>query len=225
LAASQDPYDQRQGPVQRRLGEALNRIAEANKVPLKFLLSVWSPPSSMKCLSQAPSYLPVEGTAPQSTTNRSSLCTNLSSAFADWLIAGLEMHRQAGIPVYALSFQNEPYFTEPYDSCFYVQSYYAQALAYVAPRIKATFPNVKLFGPENMLFMEAGSSKDYHYLGEIKTNAAALAALDVKGQSPARRSCCRRTASTPSSRATSTRAWFQCRRCPTPAATSRSTLW
>lgn len=173
--AGQDADWNKQKPVV----QTLKRIADANKVPLKFLLTVWSPPSSMKCTCSTSPWLPVEGTAPQSTKGGNCLCKNSWSAFADWLNAGLDMYRQIGVDVYALSFQNEPYFSESYNSTFYLQDYYAQALAYVGPRVKGVFPNVKLFGAENMLQLEAGSDKDYFYTAAINANAGASAALDV----------------------------------------------
>ena len=164
---------------QKPVVQTLKRIADAQNVPLKIILTVWSPPSSMKCTYQSGTWMPIEGTAPQSTKGGHTLCQNSRDAFVSWLIAGLQMYKDIGVDVYGLSFQNEPYFTESYNSCFYYQPYYAQTLAYVGPKIKAAFPGVKLFGAENMLAMEAGSSDDYFYTGEIQRNAPAAAALDI----------------------------------------------
>jgi glucuronoarabinoxylan endo-1,4-beta-xylanase len=175
--ANQDADWAKQKPVV----QTLKRIADANKIPLKVILTVWSPPSAMKCkVPKEGSFMPIEGTAPQSTKGGNTLCKNAWEDFATWLIAGLQLYKDVGVDVFGLSFQNEPYFWEPYNSCFYVQPYYAQTLAFLGPKIKAAFPNVKLFGPENMLQMEAGHSKDYFYVGEMRrNNAAAAAALDV----------------------------------------------
>ena len=166
---------------QKPLVQTLKRIADANQIPLKVILSVWSPPSAMKCrVPKEGSFMPIEGTAPQSTKNGNTLCKNSWDDFANWLVAGLQLYKDIGVEVFGLSFQNEPYFWEPYNSCFYAQAYYAQTLAFLGPKIKAVFPHVKLFGPENMLQMEAGDRKDYLYVGEMRrNNAAAAAALDV----------------------------------------------
>jgi glucuronoarabinoxylan endo-1,4-beta-xylanase len=169
---------------QRPVVQTLKRVADANHVPFRVLLSIWSPPSAMKCLStDASGDLPIEGTAPQSTKGGNTLCRGSRDAFAAWLIAGLQMYRDVGVEVYGLSLQNEPYFWEFYNSCFYLQEYYAETLAYVGPKLKAAFPGVKLFGPENMLEMEAGPSKDYFYTGIARQTGAAsyLDALAVHG--------------------------------------------
>ena len=174
--ASQDADWTKQKPVV----QSLKRLADANQIPLRVILTVWSPPSALKCLADANNnYLPIEGTAPQSTKGGNTLCKNSWNDFAAWLITGLQMYKDIGVDVFGLSFQNEPYFMESYNSCFYVQSYYAQTLAYIGPKIKAAFPNVKLFGPENMLEMEAGSSKDYFYVGVMNSTSGAAAAADV----------------------------------------------
>jgi glucuronoarabinoxylan endo-1,4-beta-xylanase len=178
--ASQDADWAKQKPVVL----TLKRLADANQIPLRVILTVWSPPSTMKCKADSQNnYLPIEGTAPQSTKNGNTLCQGSWADFANWLIAGLQLYKDAGVDVYGLSFQNEPYFYQPYNSCFYVQPYYAQTLAAIAPKIKAAFPSVKLFGSENMLEMEAGGSKDYFYTSEIKKAGAqgALDALAVHG--------------------------------------------
>jgi glucuronoarabinoxylan endo-1,4-beta-xylanase len=174
--ASQDADWTKQKPVV----QSLKRLSDANQIPLRVILTVWSPPSALKCeVDSANSYLPIEGTAPQSTKGGSTLCKSSWDDFAAWLIAGLQMYKDIGVDVFGLSFQNEPYFMESYNSCFYVQSYYAQTLAYVGPKIKAVFPKVKLFGPENMLEMEAGDSRSYFYVGVMESTSAAVAAEDV----------------------------------------------
>ena len=175
------PYEQdADWTKQKPVVQTLKRIADAQHVPLKIILTVWSPPSTMKCLANAASgHAPVEGTAPQSAKGGNSLCVNSRDAFAAWLLAGLKLYKDIGIDVYGLSFQNEPYFWESYNSCFYDQANYAQTLAYLGPKIKAAYPAVKLFGAENMLEMEAGASGNYFYTGEIQRVPAAGAALDI----------------------------------------------
>lgn len=174
--AGQDADWSKQEPVVR----TLKRLADLNQIPLKFVFTVWSPPSAMKCVpDENHGYFPIEGTNPRSTKGGNTLCRNSWDDFAAWLVAGVKLYQDAGVSPYALSFQNEPYFWEPYNSCFYVQDYYAQTLAYVGPKVKAAYPSIKLFGAENMLEMEGGSDRRYFYTGTIQANAAASAALDV----------------------------------------------
>jgi hypothetical protein len=87
-------------------------------------------------------------------------------------------------PCSTLSFQNKPCFWEPYNSCFYAQDAYAETLAAIGPTFKASFPNVKLFGAENMLGMECGKSPGtafdpYWYSANIMGVPAALSAIDA----------------------------------------------
>jgi O-glycosyl hydrolase len=170
---------------QKPVVQTLQRIADANHIPLRVLLTIWSPPSAMKCKVADGTWLPIEGTAPQSTKGGNTLCMNSRDAFVSWLTAGLQMYRDIGVNIYGLSFQNEPLFWQPYNSCFYQQGYYAQTLGYVGPKLKASFPQLKLFGAENMLEMEAGTDRDYFYTGAIKSSGqiSVIDALAVHGYS------------------------------------------
>jgi MYXO-CTERM domain-containing protein len=105
------------------------------------------------------------------------------NSFAGWLVAGLQMYKDIGVDVYGLSMQNEPMLWQG-NSCYYGEAQYAQHLSEVGPIVKASFPSVRLFGPENMLGMEcdAGSSgTDFYpgsYTAAIMNNSGALSAID-----------------------------------------------
>lgn len=163
---------------QRPVVEGIARTARNNNVNLKVVLTVWSPPGDMKCqvtedvrISTAP--------WPNGTKGGGTLCVNKYEAFADWLIQGIQMYKDVGVDVYAISPQNEPLFWQQYNSCFYAQQWYADMLKVVGPRVKARFPNVKIFGAENMLEMEAGKDKQWFYNAAIKNTPAALQSLDI----------------------------------------------
>jgi hypothetical protein len=70
------------------------------------------------------------------------------------------------------------------NSCFYGQEQYAQHLSEVGPIVKASFPNVRLFGPENMLGSEcdAGTNgTDFDpdsYTAAVMNNSGALSVID-----------------------------------------------
>jgi len=165
--------------VQKPVVLALKAKADAERAPFKVLLTVWSPPAALKCQLGSDN-LPIAGTPnPGGTKNGGALCPDKKDALVDWLKAGLQMYRDAGVEVYALSFQNEPLFVEPYNSCVYAASYYAEVLADIGPKLKAAFPNVKLFGSENMLEMEGGTDSQYFYTTAIKSSSGAANALDA----------------------------------------------
>jgi glucuronoarabinoxylan endo-1,4-beta-xylanase len=134
------------------LVQAMKSKADRSGVPLKFLVSLWTPPASMKCAGTHDTWGAPTSTPHQYGTKQGGvLCAASQSAFAAWLVAGLQMHRDAGVEVYALSMQNEPAFVQGYNSCFYDYTYYRDVLKAVGPTVKAAFPNVKFLGAEHML--------------------------------------------------------------------------
>jgi glucuronoarabinoxylan endo-1,4-beta-xylanase len=184
-AAPQDA----QWNIQKPVVQALYAAANASKVPLKTVLTVWSPPANDKC-TVAANGVPTWGTCatpvtrPTDTKGGNILDPAMVNSFASWLVAGLQMYKDIGVDVYGLSMQNEPMFWQAYNSCFYEQGQYAQHLSEVGPIVKASFPNVKLFGSENMLGIECGAGASgtnfdpYFYTQAIMSNSGALAAID-----------------------------------------------
>ncbi|MGE5557313.1 MAG: glycoside hydrolase family 30 beta sandwich domain-containing protein, partial [Bacillota bacterium] len=182
----QDAWWGKQSP----LAQALKQKADAYNVPLKYVLTVWTPPSAYKWWC---SFTWAGDTAAQRgpggadtlppycwpTFNGGTLNPEKYADYANWLKAGLQMYENAGIDVYALSLQNEPLFTEPYNSCTYTTFWYVDLLNNVVPSVKAGFPGVKIFGSENMLGLE-GAAENYQwfYHMAIKNNPQALSNLD-----------------------------------------------
>jgi glucuronoarabinoxylan endo-1,4-beta-xylanase len=165
---------------QRPVVEALRDRAAASAVPLKTILSVWSPPSSMKCASNGDSIH--EGTPnPGGTKDGGAVCPSQRQRFAEWLIDGLQLYALTGVKVYALSFQNEPLFRQSYNSGRYPRAAYADTLAAIGPVIHARFPGVKLFGPESLLDTEAGKNgtefDPYWFTAHVLSNSRALQQL------------------------------------------------
>ncbi|HWO09583.1 MAG TPA: hypothetical protein VNN80_08900 [Polyangiaceae bacterium] len=165
---------------QRSVALALRERAVASRVPLKTILSVWSAPASMKCESDRDAIH--EGKPhPGGTKGGGAVCPSRRDAFAEWLIGGLKLYAGIGIDVYALSLQNEPLFRQSFNSGRYPQAAYAELLAAVGPRVRAAFPQVKLFGAENMLEIECGRDggqfDPWWYTGNLLARPQALAQL------------------------------------------------
>jgi O-glycosyl hydrolase len=170
---------------QRPVVQALVNYASQRGVKLKIILTAWSPPASMKCLSDDGTTCNSSPPArPADTKGGNILDPAMRSDLAAWLIAGAQMYHDAGADLYAVSFQNEPLFKEDYNSCVYKQDAYAKTLAAIGQTIKATFPNLKLFGSENMLGTECGKSPGtafdpYWYTANIMNVPAALSSIDA----------------------------------------------
>src|ERR1035437_2645596 len=141
---------------QKPVVQAMWNKAKASGVPLKIILTVWSPPSSMKCVVGSDTT-----PHPDGTKNGGSLCPPKRADYANYLVAALKQYKDIGVDVFALSFQNEPLFVESYNSCVYTQKEYADTLASIGPIIHTAYPSVKLFGSENMLGTECGGANGF----------------------------------------------------------------
>ena len=165
----------------RPVVQAMANKAKSSGVPLKIILTVWSPPSSMKCVVGTNGVQ--DGTPhPGGTKNGGGLCPSKRTAYADWLVAGLKQYADIGVEVYGLSFQNEPLFVEFYNSCVYNSQEYADTLAAIGPIIHAAYPNLKLFGSENMLAIECGGKNGfdpYWYTANVMSRPAALSQMGM----------------------------------------------
>ena len=104
---------------------------------LKVISSMWSPPAWMKTNAD--------------TINGGHLRTDRRPHFAKYC-AGvcLAFSNYWGVPLYALSPQNEAYFTEPYDSCVYTYSEYYEMMKYLAAAFKRWNVTSRVYGPEDM---------------------------------------------------------------------------
>jgi O-glycosyl hydrolase len=177
---SEEPKQDANWAKQKPVVQGLKRIADANRVPLKFLLTVWSPPSSMKCATASVQAGQKPCAAnPDGLKNGGSLDPSKYAAFADWLAQGIKNYADVGVDLYGISPQNEPKFVETYNSCEYdvdptKLNSYAKMIEAVAPLVKNTYPNVKIFGTENMLGLEG---QQWFYCGSL--DSAAWANFDV----------------------------------------------
>lgn len=160
--------------------EGLAKIAAEKNVPLKFIFTVWSPPADLKCALDENDN-PVSGTPnPGGTKNGGTLDPAKHTEYGNWLADGIQLFKNSGIDVYAFSPQNEPLFKQSFNSCFYKPAGgYTNMIKNVIPVVKARFPNIKVFGAENMLEMEGGKDRQYFYNASLLNDNAALQNIDI----------------------------------------------
>ena len=157
---SEEPNQDANWAKQKPVVQGLKGVADAANVPLKFIFTVWTPPSSMKCTVDSVQ----AGTKPctpnpDGLKNGGTLDPSQYAAYAQWLEAGVKNYADAGVTLYALSPQNEPMFVQTYNSCVYdidatKLNSYAKMIEAVVPAVRKVYPNVKIFGTENMLALE-----------------------------------------------------------------------
>ncbi len=166
---------------------ALKAKAQQSGVDLKFVLTVWSPPGVYKWSSNstwAGDANATRGPGPQgdywNERNGGTLNPNKYNDFAAWLGQAVQMYKDAGVNVYALSPQNEPMFAQTFNSCTYTTQWYNQMVKAVLPKVRTLHPGLRFFGSENMLDMEgADNNYPYFYHNALKNDAAALGQLDI----------------------------------------------
>jgi glucuronoarabinoxylan endo-1,4-beta-xylanase len=177
--ANQDADWGKQKPVV----QGLKAKADKYKVDLKFIATVWSPPADLKwdCnFTWAGDQTTTRRAGNVSTKNGGTLNPNKYTEYADWLKSHLQLYKDAGVDLYALSLQNELMFKQTFNSCTYTISWYNDLLVAVVPKVKANFPNVKIFGSENMLEMEGRDDNwKWFYHSGIKANSDATKNIDI----------------------------------------------
>ncbi|MBD3243820.1 MAG: hypothetical protein GF331_24730 [Chitinivibrionales bacterium] len=123
---------------QRAWIQALKAKADASGEPMRFIATYWSPPAWMKTNN--------------STTDGGSLKAGIENEFAEYAKATIRAYKEeCGVDLYALSLQNELAFSQYFNSCVYTPESYRDMVKIVGPQLHAAYPNVKLFGPEDML--------------------------------------------------------------------------
>jgi len=124
----------------------------------KLIMSVWSPMPWMKNNNSltngtnqnaAPPY----NTSPTSSSNQ--LRTDMYEEFAEMCLAYIKIIKQeAGIDLYALSIQNEPRFSQSYESCVYNGEALRDLIKVVGKRFKDEGVTTKLFMPEDVGYFD-----------------------------------------------------------------------
>ncbi|CAA9255060.1 MAG: GH30 / GH30_7 / GH30_6 / GH30_4 / GH30_1 / G H30_8 / GH30_5 / GH30_2 [uncultured Cytophagales bacterium] len=172
---------------QRPMVQALKAKADQYGVNLKMILTVWSPPGQFKWQSQmawAGDVNATRGPGPDGDywpeRAGGTLNPNKYNEFATWLSQGLQMYKNIGINVYAISPQNEPMFPQTFNSNTYTTRWYADMINAVMPQVKTQHPTVKVFGSENMLDMEGATNNfPYFYHSGLKADPTAMNHIDM----------------------------------------------
>jgi glucuronoarabinoxylan endo-1,4-beta-xylanase len=163
--------------------KGLKAKADKYNVDLKFIATVWSPPADLKweCkMSWAGDPDATRNPGIVSTKNGGTLNPNKYGEYADWLKSNIQLYKDAGINLYALSFQNELMFKQTYNSCIYTIPWYNDLLVAVTPKVKQSFPALKIFGSENMLEMEGRDDNwQWFYHSGLKANTEATKNIDI----------------------------------------------
>jgi glucuronoarabinoxylan endo-1,4-beta-xylanase len=171
----QDANWTKQSPVV----QGLKRKADQYGVNLKFIFTVWSPPASMK-VRVTDNVREIGVPHPFGTKSGGALDPTKYGEFAAWMGSGIENYRALGIEPYAVSPQNEPFFVHSFNSCWYKQEWYPEMLVGAMSILKANYPNVRVFGSEGMLEMEAADNNwQWFYHKQILDSAAARANIDI----------------------------------------------
>jgi glucuronoarabinoxylan endo-1,4-beta-xylanase len=152
---SQDADWEKQKPVV----EGIAAAAENARVDLKMIYTVWSPPADMKvAISDDDSWTDRERLVgvphPDGTKEGGALDPTKHEEFGNWLADGIALYEELGIDLYAISPQNEPFFEQFFNSCFYHPEWYAEMLKESIPFVRERYPDIKIFGGEGMLSME-----------------------------------------------------------------------
>lgn len=126
-----------------------------------FVATVWSPPYWMKTNNRvdngtnanaAPKY----NINPTAADNQ--LRTDMYNEFAEMCVAYVKiLKQQTGIDLYAFSIQNEPRFSQMYQSCLYSGAAMNDLLKVVGKRFKDEGLATKLFLPEDVGYLEGVS--------------------------------------------------------------------
>ena len=163
--------------------KGLKTKADKYNVTLKFIATVWSPPADLKweCnMSWAGDANATRNPGNVSTKNGGTLNPGKYTEYADWLKSNIQLYKDAGVDLYALSFQNELMFKQSFNSCQYTISWYNDLLVAATPKVKTEFPALKIFGAENMLEMEGKDENwKWFYHSGIKANSNATKNIDI----------------------------------------------
>lgn len=129
--------------------EKFHGLAGISGKPLKQIISIFSPPAYMK--------------DNKSTYNGGHLLPEYYSDFGKWVLECIASYQNAGVAVYAVSLQSQPSVKLSYfnNTCFYTPAEYARMVKAVAPLIKQAYPNVKIIGPEEMIWETANWATSY----------------------------------------------------------------
>ncbi len=142
------PNEPGQWPKQTGWIQALKAKADASGEPIKFITAYWTPPHWMK--------EPV-------TCCGGHLRYDCRDDLGTYSVQAIQDYKNIGIDLYAMSMQNEPDFNEPYNSCYYTHEQYRDMLKVAGPIIHSSWPSVKLYGAEHMLWVQEWDATNFEF--------------------------------------------------------------
>jgi glucuronoarabinoxylan endo-1,4-beta-xylanase len=143
-------------------GTLAQNLNHGNPGAVKIIGTIWSPPGWMKTNG--------------SPANGGSLRTDRYSHFAKYCAgASLGFEQTYGVPLYAISPQNEPVFDEPYNSCVYTPEQYRDTVAAVAGAFSTWGAHSKVYGSEDVGTVP---SRWLSFATTVAQNPAALQRMD-----------------------------------------------
>jgi O-glycosyl hydrolase len=148
---------------QTNWGQFAAQAVSATGGQMKLLGSVWTPPAWMKTNNS----LGNGGSLIQTQANL--------TQFARYMAAYVKGFQQAyGVPLYAVSIQNEPRFAEPYASCVYSDSQYVAAINAVGAEFARDGITTKIMAPEDV-GVDGGwiTQQQMGYLNALKADPTA----------------------------------------------------
>lgn len=129
---------------------------------LKVIFSVWSPPAWMKDNN--------------STIKGGHLRDDRRPHFAKFCAAACQLFEKTyGVPVYALSIQNEPVFTQPYDSCIYTPGEMRDTIKTVAAAFRTHGVKTLIMAPEDV----HDTTRVMTFVDAIRADEQSLAATSI----------------------------------------------
>jgi O-glycosyl hydrolase len=145
----------------------------------KLIGTVWSPPAWMK---QNDSITDTRSSGIRASgygEARNRVRKEYFPHFCKWMVEYVKKHDEEGAPLYAVSAGNEIQFSQSFESCVWDAKDYVTILPMLRSMLdEAGYQDVKIFGPETMTshMYDGGTGS---YVGEIKKDNEALAAIDV----------------------------------------------
>lgn len=160
--------------------QKLKELADAQGYQISFIFSTWTPPQDMKDFSD-----PSKDAASCMTPGYcgGGLAPSDYTAFAEYMRDYYTAcETQSGAQIYAVNFANEPSFANPFYSCVFSPTEYANMLKVFAPIVKQAMPHVLTMGSGDVMEVcnlsveraisedpEAAASLDimavHHYVG------------------------------------------------------------
>lgn len=165
---------------QKPMVKALNDRAKELDIPLRIILTAWTPPPQWKSNQHSKSISGGDGSQGTLIAIGGHTGYLLPEHFEDygrWWVEVLDMYKAEGVDVYGISLQNEPIFPQTWNSAYIIPTQFVAMLKAAVPVIKEAYPDIIIFGAEHMLEHENRGWNPYHPV--IMADAAARENLDA----------------------------------------------